>query len=96
MFNLQYMGSIADAKKALIASGLHDSGVLHVDNFTFKHTDYLEAVEESIGEWPACVRKLASWHAAAGNTSATDRLLVALLFNMQASRCRQGLTGLPF
>jgi hypothetical protein len=43
------MGNLEDTKKALIASGLHDSGVMHVDNFTYKYSDYFEAVEDSMG-----------------------------------------------
>lgn len=45
----QYMGTIEDAKTALIATGLHDSGMLHVDNFTFVHSNYLKTVEDNMG-----------------------------------------------
>lgn len=47
---LQYMGTVEDTKKALIASGMHDSKVLHVDKFTYKNSDYHTAVEDSVGE----------------------------------------------
>lgn len=53
---LQYMGSIAHAKKALIASGIGNSrGLLPLDKFTFKHSDYVEAVVDGIGETPLAV-----------------------------------------
>jgi hypothetical protein len=46
---LQYMGSIEDTKKALIASGLHNSKSLRTDKFTFNNTDYPMAVEQAVG-----------------------------------------------
>jgi hypothetical protein len=44
------MGSVEDTKRALVASGLHNSKVLHVNNFTYKFSDYLTAVEDSVGK----------------------------------------------
>jgi hypothetical protein len=43
------MGLIKDTKQALIASGLHNSKMLHADNFTYTFTDYHTAVEDSVG-----------------------------------------------
>lgn len=46
---LQYMGTEEDTRKALIASGMHNSKSLHVDKFEYKTTDYIDAVEDSVG-----------------------------------------------
>jgi hypothetical protein len=43
------MGTEEDTRKALIASGMHNSKSLHVDKFEYKTTDYIDAVEDSVG-----------------------------------------------
>ena len=74
MYWLQYMGTIEDTKKALIASGLHDSKVLHVDKFTYKNTDYHTAVEDSVGK---CGH--ATHQASAAHVATTLRLCIMLM-----------------
>lgn len=46
---MQYMGNVEDTKRALIASGVHNSKSLRADKFTYKNTDYVSAVEDAVG-----------------------------------------------
>lgn len=45
------MGSVEDTKRALLASGLPVSGgLVSVDSFTYKFSDYLTALIDGTGE----------------------------------------------